>query len=230
MGGNGGMVVQAGGHKTNNLITRLLSAIVMIPPVIGIIYLGAPYFHILVILGFIILIREWVKLCSSNILWSIFGISYFLLCSIALIQIRSITGEGYEIILSLFIIVWASDSGAFVFGKVLGGAKLAPKTSPNKTWSGFIGGVLCGGSTGIIIGLLLKSNILLIASVSVLIGVISQLGDLLESRLKRLFGKKDSGTLIPGHGGLLDRVDGLLAAGLFLWILTILFPSNIFYK
>jgi len=112
-----------------------------------------------------------------------------------------------------FAVVWATDIGAFAVGKTVGGPKLAPKISPNKTWSGFVGGVLlaagAGGSFGWYFGLYEPFYLAFGAG---LLSVWAQSGDMLESRIKRHFGAKDSGYLIPGHGGILDRADGLLFA------------------
>ena len=112
-----------------------------------------------------------------------------------------------------FTVVWATDIGAFVFGKIIGGAKLTPRISPNKTWSGFFGGLLsaagAGGTFAWQFGLY---NPFYLALGAALLSVWAQFGDLVESRIKRQFGAKDSGYLIPGHGGVLDRADGLLFA------------------
>ena len=136
---------------------------------------------------------------------------------------------GLETVITLFFIVWASDTGAFVFGKLIGGKKLAPKISPNKTWSGFFGGILSALIIGALIAFILKSDNLLYTSIiSVIVGAVSQAGDLLESWLKRLFNKKDSGSLIPGHGGLFDRVDGLLPAAIALWLGSFWFSEKSF--
>ena len=110
-------------------------------------------------------------------------------------------------VLFLVSIVWASDIGAYGVGRLLRGPKLAPSLSPGKTWSGACGGLLCALLVGVV-----ASGTAGAAAIAALLGVVCQAGDLLESGIKRHFGVKDSGRLIPGHGGLLDRVDGLLAA------------------
>jgi phosphatidate cytidylyltransferase len=136
---------------------------------------------------------------------------------------RAEENAGRNIILLLFLIAWAADTGAYAFGRLIGGPKLAPVLSPNKTWAGFIGGVFCAALVGAGFALFIKESGLMILTISaVILGIISQCGDLLESRIKRLFQVKDAGSLIPGHGGLLDRVDSLLAMswaiGLLYWI------------
>ena len=106
----------------------------------------------------------------------------------------------------VFGVVWASDIGAYLVGRVVGGAKLAPAISPGKTWSGAVGGLVAVAGVGAVVGGVWA------VLVAVLVGIAAQLGDLLESGIKRHFGVKDSGWLIPGHGGVLDRVDALLTA------------------
>jgi phosphatidate cytidylyltransferase len=114
----------------------------------------------------------------------------------------------------LVLIIWASDIGAYVAGRLIGGPKLAPAISPGKTWSGAAGGVLAAALVGLGIAALVgvRLPILHCVLISIIIGIASQLGDLLESGFKRHFGVKDSGRSIPGHGGLLDRLDGMLTA------------------
>ena len=109
----------------------------------------------------------------------------------------------------------AADTGAYAFGRLIGGPKLAPFISPNKTWAGLAGGIGMAAIIGVGSALLLNHKaILMLAGLSALLGAVSQAGDLVESWVKRHFGVKDTGNIIPGHGGLLDRVDGLLVAAL----------------
>jgi phosphatidate cytidylyltransferase len=120
-------------------------------------------------------------------------------------------------------IVWATDTAAYFAGRPIGGPKLAPRISPNKTWAGLAGGVLASAAIGVVFAL--STSILtpwLVVFISAGMAVVEQAGDLFESWVKRRFGVKDSGTLIPGHGGVLDRVDGLLAVATSVAILTML--------
>jgi phosphatidate cytidylyltransferase len=114
----------------------------------------------------------------------------------------------------LFAATWAADIGAFAVGSTLRGPKLWPRFSPNKTWSGFVGGLLAAMAAGTLMALLpaFQLNLWAAASIGFTVGLATMAGDLWESALKRRFGVKDSGDLIPGHGGLLDRVDGLMFA------------------
>ncbi len=142
----------------------------------------------------------------------------------ALIWLRDMTGTGAASLLFVVLAVWASDSLAYLVGRAVGGAKLAPRVSPGKTWSGALGGLLGAMLAGAAVALLVRGHQLqpwdagwtgrLPRGVlfGALLGVAAQAGDLAESVLKRRCGVKDSGRLIPGHGGLLDRLDGLMAA------------------
>ena len=113
----------------------------------------------------------------------------------------------------LLIMVWTTDTGAFVFGKLIGGRKLAPRISPGKTWAGAIGALVSAAVVGASVAHWLGTATPVHAAlVACLVSVMTQVGDLAESALKRSFGVKDSGWLIPGHGGILDRIDGLLLA------------------
>ncbi|SNY93708.1 phosphatidate cytidylyltransferase [Cohaesibacter sp. ES.047] len=144
--------------------------------------------------------------CASGILYS----AWFGLSAIAL---RQDPANGFAAILLLFAIVWGTDVAAYFVGKTLGGPKLWPKVSPKKTWSGSIGGLLVGVAFACAVAFALNVPIsLLLILMLAALSVVSQLGDLAESHMKRLFGVKDSGNLIPGHGGVMDRVDGLAVA------------------
>ena len=115
-------------------------------------------------------------------------------------------------VLLLFGIVAAADIGAFFSGRAFGRVRLAPAVSPGKTWEGVIGGLLCSALVGVLAGYMLNWSLLAMALLAVAIGAISVIGDLTISMLKRTAGLKDSGRIFPGHGGVLDRIDSLLAA------------------
>ncbi|WP_270937276.1 phosphatidate cytidylyltransferase [Falsiroseomonas oryzae] len=142
------------------------------------------------------------------------GVLYIGLAGIALIELRHDTEAGRANVLFLFLVVWASDIGAYLAGRMLGGPKLWPAVSPNKTWSGAVGGLAAAILVGLAAALAFTpaASLLAVVAVAALLGVASQAGDLLESAIKRHFHVKDSSHLIPGHGGLLDRLDGVLAA------------------
>ncbi|HEX2939929.1 MAG TPA: phosphatidate cytidylyltransferase [Rhodopila sp.] len=144
-----------------------------------------------------------------------FGIIYIGLGTLALMWLRQSPAAGLANVIGLLLVVWASDIGAYAVGRAVGGPLLAPAISPGKTWSGAVGGLVATAVTGACAALVLGGSGTAVwrsVGIAMLIGVVAQLGDLFESRLKRHFGVKDSGGLIPGHGGLLDRLDALLAA------------------
>jgi phosphatidate cytidylyltransferase len=134
------------------------------------------------------------------------GFVYATLPALALIILDWIW---FEIVFWAFVVTWSTDIFAYAAGRLVGGPKLAPAISPNKTWAGLIGGVIGAGAAGALIASMLDLGAPYIF-IGVLMGVIAQAGDLYESRVKRRAGVKDSGSIIPGHGGVLDRLDGLL--------------------
>lgn len=142
-----------------------------------------------------------------------FGVVYLAIPVVCLVWLRGMP-EGRQWTILLFAVAWAADIAAFAVGSALKGPKLWPKFSPNKTWSGFVGGLIAAAGAGAAMAAF--SAIVLSVPAGALIGLLGGLatmaGDLWESMLKRRFGVKDSGDLIPGHGGLLDRVDGLMFA------------------
>lgn len=144
--------------------------------------------------------------------WALVGPIYATVPSLALAAARA-APQGLWLVLYLFAVVWATDIAAFFTGRALGGPKLWPAVSPKKTWSGALGGLAAAALAGVVVAFFAGAPrlgpVLLIGAV---LSIASQAGDLLESSLKRHFGVKDSGRIIPGHGGLLDRVDGLVAA------------------
>jgi phosphatidate cytidylyltransferase len=143
-----------------------------------------------------------------------FGIPYLGLGAVALVWLRQPPASGGANVIVLLLIVWASDIGAYMVGRAVGGPRLAPSISPGKTWSGAFGGLAGSAAIGLAAAAILGDAPVSWrpASLAILIGIVSQAGDLFESLLKRHFGVKDSGTMIPGHGGLLDRLDALLTA------------------
>ena len=144
--------------------------------------------------------------------WQAAGPLYLGVPALALFALRAVPGHGIGLVLVLFAAVWATDSGAFASGKLIGGPKLAPVLSPNKTWAGFFGGVAAAAAAAAIAMALLHGSAGRGAIAGAVLALASHAGDLFESWVKRRVGRKDSGHLIPGHGGVLDRIDSILFA------------------
>lgn len=148
--------------------------------------------------------------------WAAGGLLYAGALLTAPIILRRDHDFGLAAILLLFALVWATDIAGYFAGRAIGGPKLAPKISPNKTWSGAVGGLLGALIAGVAVAKMFAlDNIVFIGIVVLLLSAIAQAGDLFESAIKRRFGAKDAGKLIPGHGGVMDRLDGFLAAAAF---------------
>jgi phosphatidate cytidylyltransferase len=157
----------------------------------------------------------------ASLLWLGFGMAYVAAPSAGLIVLRETEPFGWAAVLFVLFVVWATDIGAYFGGRALGGPKLWPRVSPKKTWSGALSGlaagIAAGGATLWLTGTGRASVGLILAAP---LSIASQAGDLLESGVKRHFGVKDSGRVIPGHGGVLDRVDGLFAAAALAWLIA----------
>lgn len=164
-------------------------------------------------------ISGWV---AERNIWVGGGFAYAFLPAVTLALIRQMDA-GLSMIVLIFVIVWATDIGAYFAGKAIGGPKLMPSVSPKKTWSGFFGGVVAA-----VAGCLLAVNYVVPVAIEipvvaiVIVSIISQIGDLFESWIKRRFGVKDSGNLIPGHGGIMDRADGLVFTAIAVYLLVII--------
>jgi phosphatidate cytidylyltransferase len=208
-------------QKTSGLSVRIVSAAVLAPVVLGTVYAGSYFFVILVAAAGLIMAYEWNRLCDGLLGWRFVGALYIGIPCWALLSLRADPVAGRDTLFWLLAVVWAADTGAYTFGRLIGGPKLAPVISPNKTWAGLAGGIGMAAIVGVGAALLLdQAAVLTLAGLSALIGAVSQGGDLVESWVKRHFGVKDTGSIIPGHGGLLDRVDGLLTAAVGVAILS----------
>jgi len=159
------------------------------------------------------------------------GVGYASLPMLALALLRGDGAAGMVAILFLFAVVWATDIFAYFAGRRFGGPKLAPRVSPSKTWSGAAGGALAAAAAGWAV--LYFADVRLgpgtEALLSLALSAVAQLGDLFESGVKRRFDIKDSGRMIPGHGGMMDRVDGLVAAALALYLISAIFGGSLDY-
>jgi phosphatidate cytidylyltransferase len=278
----------------SSITVRLLSAVVMIPPVLAAVYFGSPYFAILLVAISGALAWEWTLLCSKRyfkqhyeaqsvlfqrlffaaallggvfaamfghyiaalgilgaggalialssfftsknsghqkpfLLWLASGTAYIGFPVVALFWLYTSEVQGKDVVFWLLGVVWASDTGAYAFGSLIGGPKLAPQISPNKTWAGLGGGIACAALVGDLAGVAFEKvdGGLLFVLLSGFLGFVAQSGDLAESWVKRHFGVKDASSIIPGHGGVLDRVDGLLASTLAVALIALTTKGSI---
>ncbi len=264
-GGGGAAAADARAERRRTLELRLLTTLVLGPPVLALIYLGGDVFHLFAGLLAVLLFNEWrrlvdltgmtwmavglglggvlgaaawvagtgryeaallmvavaalaaafLKIEGARRRWLAAGVVYVGLPVLALIWLRA-QPLGLEWTFWLMLVVWATDIGAFVFGRAIGGFRLAPRISPNKTWAGLFGGMFSAFVISVLVaviaGVRLPQDLVAIGAAGAALAVVEQIGDLVESGVKRHFGVKDSGRLLPGHGGLLDRLDGLLFA------------------
>jgi len=164
----------------------------------------------------------WPAIRGGARIWAAVGTVWIGAPCVALLWLAADPQAGRATIVWIFALVWATDSAAYLVGRQVGGPRLAPRWSPKKTWSGAVGGIAAAGAVGVITANILGISMLSPVSwISLGLSVAAQLGDLAESAAKRRFGVKDMSGLIPGHGGLLDRLDGMLSALAAAAILTL---------
>ncbi len=211
-----------------DLGVRLASAAILTPVSLFVIWRGGLVWAMWLTVMFIVMGAEWVGLCrgrirtlgsaSARVGLLLAGLVYIVPAFFCLIALRN-GPAGLRNLLFLAVVVWAGDIGAYLVGRLVGGPRLAPRISPGKTWSGAVGGTLAAMLAGAAAG---YEDPLRAAALALMLSVVAQAGDLLESALKRYFGAKDSGWIIPGHGGLLDRLDGVLTAApvALLWAIS----------
>ena len=192
----------------NELVVRILTGAILIMIALIAAYVGGDIFAILVALAATAMFYEWTRIVRGwGTAWYITGFFYAVLPAIALLWVRE--RGGLDLLIWAFIVTWSTDIGAYFAGRRFGKHKLAPSVSPNKTHEGLYGGMvaatLCGGAWALTVGL---GKPLL--AFPPLFAIAAQMGDLFESWMKRRAGVKDSGNWLPGHGGVLDRLDGLV--------------------
>jgi phosphatidate cytidylyltransferase len=247
----------------HSLARRIIAALILMPVVLGALWLGHLYWAVLVALATGMMAWEWrrltargmvgpigwamVGLVASTVLlqgfgmaqtalwlllagalllsltagmregaaggiWTGLGSLYASLSGLALVWLRDDPQSGLPTVLWILLLVWVIDTAAYGAGKLIGGPKLIPRISPSKTWAGLVGGALGAALIGYLAALCVgQANPWPLTAFSLLLAFIEQAGDAFESAVKRHFGVKDSSGLIPGHGGILDRVDGLVA-------------------
>ncbi|MDQ3077921.1 MAG: phosphatidate cytidylyltransferase [Pseudomonadota bacterium] len=194
----------------NDLAQRTTMGVVLALAALVAAVLGGYYFAGFVALAACVMFYEWRRIVDGwGFGWQVAGFVYALLPAIALLWIRDRSPIGLELLMWVFITTWSVDIGAYFAGRTIGGPRLAPAISPNKTWAGLIGGMAAAALFGGLWASLLElPDILIWLAAPFALG--AQVGDLFESWLKRRAGIKDSGNWLPGHGGALDRLDGLV--------------------
>ncbi|MEK6745714.1 MAG: phosphatidate cytidylyltransferase [Pseudomonadota bacterium] len=205
-------------EKWAGLGVRVISGAVLATLVLILLWVGSFPFAFIVFLAALQMLREWDHLTKNeDSMWGVAGLFYVAVPCASIVwmrnlQIENIENAGLYIVLYILFCVWATDIGAYFSGRIIGGPKLAPSLSPNKTWAGLGGGMVAAGITGGLCHLFSPYPTTVLSSIifGIVLAVAAQAGDLFESWIKRRAGVKDSSTLIPGHGGLLDRVDGLM--------------------
>ena len=207
----------------SNLTLRVISSAVMAPVTIAVAWIGGWLFVLFWAAAACIVLWEWSHLVigarpvryATFAAWMLAGLAYAGVLLLAPLVLRRDPALGFMALIFLFAVVWATDIAAYFAGRAIGGPRLWVAVSPNKTWSGAVGGALGGVAAGLAACALGKLDLApRLAAVAFALSVASQAGDLLESAIKRHFGAKDASHLIPGHGGLMDRLDGFLTAGL----------------
>lgn len=194
----------------NELVIRSLAGVVLILLALGTAFLGGYAFAVFAALAAVMIFYEWRRLVAGwGFGWKAAGFIYALLPALSLLWIRDRAPHGLELLLWIFIVTWTTDIGAYFAGRAIGGPKLAPKISPNKTIAGLFGGMVSAALAGYAWAELTSLSAVLFW-LAPLLSLAAQAGDLFESWMKRKAGVKDSGNWLPGHGGALDRLDGLV--------------------
>ena len=202
-----------GKQRANELPLRVYSSIVLGALALAVTWAGGMLFALFWLAAAVGVVWEWVRITAWRPLWLAGGTAYAGIFVAAMLTLRSDPRLGFVTLIWLFALVWTADIAAYFAGRAFGGRKLWPAVSPNKTWSGAISGTIAGPLAG--------AGVIAVAGLSLrpvhfalmlAIVIAAQLGDLMESAVKRRFGVKDSSHLIPGHGGLMDRCDSLIAA------------------
>jgi phosphatidate cytidylyltransferase len=199
------------------LLLRAVSGLLMAAGAIFAAWFGGAVFAGFWMVAGVLILFEWVKIVWSSPdrgLWIVLGILYAVVSALAPIVLRSSHDFGLHAILFLFAVVWATDIAGYVVGRLIGGAKLWPAVSPKKTWSGAVGGLVGAVLLGSAVVHFSGIRVGFVALLAALLSVVAQSGDLAESAIKRRFGVKDASHIIPGHGGVMDRLDGFIVAAL----------------
>jgi phosphatidate cytidylyltransferase len=212
----------ANNGAARNFSLRVVSAVVLAPIALVSTYVGGWLFVIFCATAAAAILWEWTSLVAawrgrnsagSTLLWGAGGVIYAGTTFVSPVLLRRDPVWGLTALLFLFAIVWATDILAYLVGRAVGGPLLWPRVSPNKTWAGAIGGSVGGVAAGTLVAYASGgTNPLMAGVLALILSIVAQSGDLFESGVKRRFGVKDASNLIPGHGGVMDRLDGFLFA------------------
>lgn len=199
----------------SDLSQRTMSGIAMAAAAVAVTWYGGPVFALFWILAGAVVMWEWTRLVSrskARAAWIAAGVAYSAVLAAAPIVLRSDPILGFWSVLFVFLVVWITDIAAYFGGRLIGGPKLWPDISPNKTWAGAVIGMLAAIAAAIVIALFGILPLGAAAALAAALSIAAQCGDLFESHLKRRFGVKDTSHVIPGHGGVMDRIDGFIVA------------------
>lgn len=194
----------------NELLVRTMTGLLLIAASLAAAAVGGTVFAVLVAAFAALMFYEWTRLVRGwGRAWYMSGFVYALIPALSLLWIRERDSHGLELLLWVFLVTWSTDIGAYFVGRSFGRRKLAPSISPGKTIEGLCGGIAAATLVGAawVLAMGLGRPLLALAPV---LAIAAQAGDLFESKMKRRAGVKDSGQSLPGHGGVLDRVDGLV--------------------
>ncbi len=212
--------------SSRNLRQRVISSLILAPIMLYAIFVSEDLFLFLTIALAILMTIEWLDIIRDKPhekRWRVIG---FLYIAIPLYSVYKLRIMDVNVLFWMFAIIWATDIFAYFAGRKLGGPKLAPSISPNKTWSGLAGGVIASAIIGLISSSMFMGGAIFFMFISVLLSLVEQVSDLLESKFKRIFVVKDSGRIIPGHGGVLDRLDGMMLSAPFVLFLVVVFAKK----
>lgn len=223
----------------------MLAAVPLGAAVLGLTYLGGPAFYASIALATALMAWEWLRMTFGPTPsgrrepgLAMLGLAVILGGAVAAAWLRGGLPEGRATTIWLLLVVWATDSGAFFVGRALKGPRLAPRLSPKKTWSGAVGGLIAAALVAVGIGhgaaaaswVTAPQSTAQLVVAGIVVGLLVELGDLVESATKRRYGVKDAGHLIPGHGGLLDRLDGFLPAAIGLAIALLIAGAGLLWR
>lgn len=215
-------------ESQSKLHKRILSAVILAPMALWILISGGLFFKVTMSVLTVIMLYEFYTMSKNVLLTDSQKVKYasiacamIVIPMLILIKQRTLLEDGLLLMVWLLVSVWASDIGAYFVGLKFRGPKLAPKISPNKTWSGLCGACISTIVVGYIFQFFYSEASINFGIAGLFLGLVAQAGDLFESQIKRNFNAKDSGNIIPGHGGLLDRMDSILASSYYLLLVIL---------